>query len=205
MKESQAGSVAAAKSNAKAPTFRLVIRAQIIPEEAPRPPVRPRLNRRALALALGTVAVLTLSWVGIGALRTQQTPRPVASEPTSVEPLAQPATSTAEAESVASDVRDEPDRSPAPVNQVIPDVPRSALQTIRGTVRVSVRVTIDKQGTVVAATPEDPGPSRYFERLAVEASKKWTFAPAATEAQRRVLVRFSFTRAGATAGTEPPQ
>jgi TonB family protein len=70
---------------------------------------------------------------------------------------------------------------------------------------VSVRVTIDKQGTVVAATPEDPGPSRYFERLAVEASKKWTFAPAATEAQRRVLVRFSFTRAGATAGTEPPQ
>jgi TonB family protein len=58
---------------------------------------------------------------------------------------------------------------------------------------------VDKKGTVLTATAADPGPSRYFERLAIQASRKWTFAPAATEAQRTVLVRFNFTRDGTTA------
>jgi TonB family protein len=64
---------------------------------------------------------------------------------------------------------------------------------------VSVRVIVDQEGTVLAATADDPGPSRYFERLAIEASKKWTFAPTDSEAQRIVRVRFNFTRAGTTA------
>lgn len=58
---------------------------------------------------------------------------------------------------------------------------------------------VDKDGTVLVATADDPGPSRYFERLAIEASKKWTFTPADSEAQRTMLVRFNFTRAGTTA------
>jgi TonB family protein len=82
---------------------------------------------------------------------------------------------------------------------VIPDVPRSAQKTIRGTVRVSVRVIVDREGTVLAATADDPGPSRYFERLAIQASKKWTFAPTDSEEQRIMLVRFNFTRAGTIA------
>jgi TonB family protein len=225
MKESQSASVTTAKSKSEtASTFRLVIRAEIIPEEAPQPPVRQHVNRRALALVLGSVAVLTLSWVGISALRTDSTAKPTASEAArvvSAEPPPTPATtSTAETESagapsvepgptetksVESQARDETEGSPSPINEVIPDVPRSALQTIRGTVRVSVRLTVDKDGTVLTAIPDDPGPSRYFERLAIEASKKWTFAPAATEAQRMVLARFNFTREGATARATPVQ
>jgi TonB family protein len=64
---------------------------------------------------------------------------------------------------------------------------------------VSVRVIVDKEGTVLAATADEPGPSRYFERLAIEASKKWTFTPANSPAQRIMLVRFYFKRAGTTA------
>jgi TonB family protein len=64
---------------------------------------------------------------------------------------------------------------------------------------VSVRVIVDREGTVLAATADDPGPSRYFERLAIQASKKWTFAPTDSEEQRTALVRFDFTRAGTTA------
>jgi TonB family protein len=82
---------------------------------------------------------------------------------------------------------------------VIPEVKRSARETIRGTVRVSVRVIVDQEGSVLAATADDPGPSRYFERLAIQASKKWTFAPTDSEEQRIMLVRFAFTRAGTTA------
>jgi TonB family protein len=82
---------------------------------------------------------------------------------------------------------------------VIPNVPRSARDTIRGTIRVSVRVVIDKDGSVLAATADDGGPSRYFERLALEAAKKWTFTPAASQEQRVMRVRFNFTRDGTTA------
>lgn len=84
----------------------------------------------------------------------------------------------------------------SPPNEVIPDVPRSARQTIRGTIIVSVRVNVGKEGTVLDATAIERGPSRYFERLAVEAAKKWTFAPTNRDEQRTKLITFSFTRAG---------
>jgi len=236
VKEPQAAPVATATAKSKSnttSTVRLVIRAEILPEEAPPPPVRQYvrqyLNRRALALVLGSVAVLTLSWIGLSVLRNDSASKPTVSEGgrdvestlpppgpapseaarvVGIEPHPKPATSTAEArsaqaKSVESEVRDEPDESPSPVKEVIPDVPRNALRTIRGTIRVTVRLAVDKNGTVVAATPDRPGPSRYFERLAVEASKKWTFAPAGTEAQRMVLVRFNFTREGTTARAIP--
>jgi TonB family protein len=235
MKDSHATSDAAAKSRSNEPsTFRLVIRAEIIPEEAPQT-ARPHSYKRALALGVGSVAVLlALSWVGISVFRPDSPATPTMSEaapgvevhlpasapaPGVAAPVAvaesppQHATagagtaSTAAASvdvssvntrSVDSAALRERDASPSPINEVIPDAPRSALQTIRGTVRVSVRVTIDKQGTVVVATSEDPGPSRYFERLAVEASRKWTFAPSEMDVPRDVLLRFNFTREGIT-------
>ena len=62
-------------------------------------------------------------------------------------------------------------------HQVIPDVPPSALHTIHGTVRVSVRVRVDESGSVSDAAFDSPGPSRYFARLSMDAAKKWTFTP----------------------------
>jgi TonB family protein len=64
---------------------------------------------------------------------------------------------------------------------------------------VSVRAIVDKEGAVLAATADEGSPSRYFERLAIEAAKKWTFTPAESQEQRVIVVRFNFTRAGATA------
>lgn len=112
--------------------------------------------------------------------------------------LAPPA-ETAEATPLESEIQKPADAPTSAVHEVLPDVPRSARQTIRGTIKVSVRVTIDKNGSVLAATADNRGPSRYFERLAVEASKKWTFTPVASEARRTMLVRFDFTRAATTA------
>jgi outer membrane biosynthesis protein TonB len=57
---------------------------------------------------------------------------------------------------------------------------------------------VDKDGAVFAALVDEPGPSRYFERLAIEAAKKWTFPPMPTTTSRLERVRFDFTRAGAT-------
>ena len=80
-------------------------------------------------------------------------------------------------------------------------MPPRARHTIRGHIRVSVRVMIDQDGTVFAALVDQPGPSRYFRRLAIEAAKKWTFPPAdrADTPQRLELVRFVFSRQGTTA------
>ncbi len=215
-------------------TFRLVIRAEIIPEKTPPSPVRQHSKRRTLVLAVGAVAVLALGWAAITVFRADPASAPVAHDekshlPVNVPapdlgeaapvvsdgPLPQPATSTAEtpsaaattsiepdstqAQPVQSPIRDEQAALPEPVNQIVPEPPPSALQTIQGTVRVSIRVTVDTQGKVVAVTPVDAGPSRYFERLSMEASRKWTFAPADTQEQRKALLRFAFTRDGATA------
>lgn len=212
--ESQATSVATAESQSDEPSItRLVIRVKIVPAGSPAAPAWRRPSRGVLLLILGFVAIL-LSWVGISMLRTDPTSAPVTAPNETApvvkaEPLPQPATQavetrSTEAEPVQPEVRAQPDGPLSPINEVIPDVPLSARETIRGTIRVSVRVTIDKEGKVIAATADERGPSRYFERLALEAAKKWTFTPAVSEAQRIMLVSFSFTRAGTTARAKQP-
>jgi TonB family protein len=84
-------------------------------------------------------------------------------------------------------------------HEVIPEIPDRARRTIRGHVRVSIRVIVEKDGSVFAALTEQRGPSRYFERLALDAAKKWTFTPAQADARRFTLIQFDFSRAGATA------
>jgi TonB family protein len=64
---------------------------------------------------------------------------------------------------------------------------------------VSIRASLDRQGAVIEATSIDPGPSRYFERIALETAKGWTFTPADSAAPRSVVVRFNFARKGASA------
>ena len=83
----------------------------------------------------------------------------------------------------------------------MPDVPQSALDTVQGTVRVNVRVQVDRAGNVVGTGLENTGPSKYFSRLAEQAAQKWKFAPSQND-RREYVLRFEFTnedvRAAAT-------
>jgi len=67
--------------------------------------------------------------------------------------------------------------------QVLPQVPFSARQTIHGKVRVKVQVAVDASGNVSSANLVVPGPSRYFARLALEASQQWKFQPTGVDGQ----------------------
>ena len=96
-------------------------------------------------------------------------------------------------------------KSPAVLHEVIPDVPRRTRDTIHGRIKVAVRVTVDSSGNVVDGTLENPGPSKYFARLASEAARKWKFAPADNQASRKWLLRFEFTRGGTTGHAVPPK
>jgi len=209
----------------KAPVTRRVI-PTVQPPETPAPartqtsPQPPWMSRTNL-LIVGALVVFALSWAALRALRSN----PVPTAPTAAAPSTPvPALTSAPSEGPAPAAREEPRPPPAAsaarsrsantevalaasqIHEVIPDVPRSARQTIRGHIRVSVRVIIDKDGSVFAALTERAGPSRYFERLALDAAKKWTFAPVSdSDAQRLMLLRFDFTRQGATASASALQ
>jgi len=71
----------------------------------------------------------------------------------------------------------------AVLEQILPDVPKSASDTITGTIRVRVRVAVDAAGNVSEATLDSPGPSKYFANLALRAARRWKFTPAQKSGQ----------------------
>jgi len=178
---------------------RLVIRIKLPPREPPPAPARARLRKGALLLIAGTVAVV-LVLVGIYMFKSEPAPAPSKVAPAvSNQPVPQPATAAVEPKPIEA----QPKAPPSPINEVIPDVPQSALNTISGTIRVTIRAIVDKEGKVLDASVQEAGASRYFARLALEASRKWTFAPSASEEQRVMQVRFYFKRSGVTARASP--
>jgi hypothetical protein len=140
------------------------------------------------AVAVGLV--LLALWGGSRVFRShagpgRPTPSPITSQQISAPPAAQ---SVVKAQSAASPV----------VHEEIPAMSRSARDSIRGQIKVAVRVTVDRAGNVVAENLEIHGSSRYFARLATEAAKKWTFATADSQSPREWLLQFEFSRSGAT-------
>jgi serine/threonine protein kinase len=88
--------------------------------------------------------------------------------------------------------------SPFVLHEEIPEIPSHARATIRGHIKIAVRVTVDRSGNVVNEVLESRGPSYYFARLASEAARKWKFAPVDDQAVRKWLLRFDFSRDGVT-------
>lgn len=87
------------------------------------------------------------------------------------------------------------------LHRVLPDVPGKARDSIRGKVKVSVRVHVDPSGNVSGAKLDSPGPSRYFAQLALKAARHWKFHPAKVDEKNvpsEWILRFEFERAGTT-------
>ncbi len=88
------------------------------------------------------------------------------------------------------------------VEQVLPDVSRGSRNTIRGTIRVKVRVAVDPSGNVSNTTLVSPGPSKYFANLAWQAARKWKFT---TGASNEWLLTFEFRQSGTRATANPAE
>jgi Protein kinase domain len=208
---------------------RLVIRAVLNSEPVPEP--EPTPARKSFLLPIvAIVAVLAIGWAGVRWFTSQSnsgaTGRDAASttaatdaSQTSEPPAGAAAQSSNETPPVpaqtppAAQVR--PPASPAVagrasaappaadvLHEEIPVVSLRSRQTIHGHVKVTVRVTVDKSGLVVSDVLENPGPSKYFARLAGEAASKWKFVPDHARATRQWLVRFEFSRDGTKAHAE---
>ena len=94
-----------------------------------------------------------------------------------------------------------PRTSGAVVQQVSPDVSKSALRTIQGKVKVRVKVTVDSSGKVVTAKFDSRGPSKYFADRSLQAAQRWTFRPPQVDGQgvpSEWMLPFEFTRSGAS-------
>jgi TonB family protein len=88
------------------------------------------------------------------------------------------------------------------LDQVLPQAPDKALNTIHGVVRVVVRVHVDAAGNVSQAELESPGPSRYFADLALKAAQKWVFSSPELDGKSvpsEWLLRFDYSQSGVVA------
>jgi TonB family protein len=84
------------------------------------------------------------------------------------------------------------------LQQVMPDVSRSAQNTITGRFRVNVQVEVDAAGSVSQTKLISPGPSPYFANHALAAARRWKFNPPQVNGQTVASVwtlRFQFSRA----------
>jgi TonB family protein len=82
-------------------------------------------------------------------------------------------------------------------HRVMPEVLQSATRSIRGTVKVSVKVNVDRAGNVEDAELASRGPSRYFSRAALQAAQQWKFNPPQIGGRGVLsswMLQFEFTR-----------
>lgn len=85
------------------------------------------------------------------------------------------------------------------VDQVLPRVSQRSLDTITGKVKVTVKLAVDPSGRVTNAALQSAGPSQYFAKVALEASRRWKFDPpqsGGAPVPSQWLLRYGFGRGG---------
>jgi TonB family protein len=196
-----------------------------VPDRASPPSKSPKQRLFLPAIAVLSIVIVGL-WVGLHGLNSQASlqravPPLAASQnpetPLSVPPGvsapssgAKPADSNSAPSRIVSRASDQPaqplaNRLSSVLHEEIPVVPRRNRETIRGHIKVWVRVTVDSSGKVVDETVEKRGPSTYFARLATEAARKWKFVPTGNHDSRKWLLQFEFTRSGASGHATTPR
>jgi len=164
-----------------------------VPAMADASPPSARPSKRG-PLAVGSVIAAVL--VGVIAFYPRSknasgsAPTPAA-EPPSAQPAPKPAASAPLPAPAKPAAKKATSRGEV-VHQELPEVSRSARNTIMGTIKVGVRVEVDPSGKVSEARLVTPGPSKYFARLSLQAAQRWEFSP--QETPSAWLLHFHFRR-----------
>jgi serine/threonine protein kinase len=159
---------------------------------------KPRRDISTWVYAGAMIAAIAIAVLLASLLRRGHTPQPSPAAP-AVTRSAKPSANLGKSRRPAQSVHTIPSSSTSDqvVRQVVPDVPEKALQTIRGKIRITVRVHVDEAGNVARAEFTNRGPSRYFANQAMEAAQTWKFAQGQT-ASRAWFLQFVFERSGVT-------
>ncbi|MFZ1130193.1 MAG: TonB family protein [Terriglobales bacterium] len=81
--------------------------------------------------------------------------------------------------------------------RVIPQITPAALRTIKGRIRIRVKVDVDEAGNVTQARLKSSGSSRHFAQSALEAARGWKFDPPRQNGQpvpSQWLLQFALSR-----------
>ncbi len=151
----------------------------------------PKIPIPAIAIAVGIIT-LGAAWTGLRLFHARANVGQPVSIPQSPSSVLPPTAVEPPKPKIAASL-------PTVLHQEMPDVSHSARESIRGVIKIAVRVTVDRSGNVVAATLDNRAASKYFARVAVDAAKKWRFTETADQVPRVWLLHFEFTRAGSTA------
>jgi TonB family protein len=146
-----------------------------------RPPEQ-RSNRR-FVVPIVIVALVLVVWLGSRFMAHPAVPaaetRPATAPPLADTPPAQSPAPFSEKEKPA---RKGIARGGV-LEQVLPDVSRSAQNTIQGHIKVAVHVSVDGSGNVSEAKFASAGPSKYFADRAMAAARRWKFTPPQVDGQ----------------------
>jgi TonB family protein len=168
-----------------------------VPGKAAPAPTASKTRLLVPVIAVGVIALVAI-WAGMRPFRSHPKSEPPASntaQSTSQAPVAPAAASPSSATPISA--------APAVLHQEIPALSHGTRNSIRGQIKVTVLVTVDRSGNVVGETLENQGSSKYFARLALEAAKKWRFTPADSQDPRQWLLQFEFARGGASGQAAP--
>src|SRR6266852_561716 len=176
--------------------FRLQPGSTLVPAASKKPA---KTNRFGLSTMVPiAILLLALTFVGVRLFTHSDKPSSAASTTSEQPPEVSAPRASSRSTSANSDAKSAKTSSDTVVRQVIPDVPRSARNTIQGKILVKVRVDVDASGKVKSARLVLPGPSKYFAGLALKAAQKWEFSPPEGHDQNRSrtwILRFQFGRA----------
>jgi hypothetical protein len=176
-----------------------IMRPPAAPEAAsPAAPLAQSWSRRALlTAALGAVVLVALAWIGVHLVGSPGTPAPTPALEASLSQVpgaGAPLAGDAANAGVLPLQSDRGDLATSTLHEVMPEVSQSVRGTIRGHIKVWVRITVAPDGSVIDATAERIGRNRYLLSLAIEAARKWTFPPIDTQSRRVLQLRFDFGR-----------
>ncbi|MFZ0393611.1 MAG: protein kinase [Terracidiphilus sp.] len=150
--------------------------------------------RTRIALAVMLVAGVAIAAVEMRSHRTQSAPAAVTQNS---------ASSPAESEAQPPDEEALAVKGPlikgSVTDQVMPEAPEAAMETIHGHFKVGIRVEVDAGGNVSNATIDAQGPSRYFADFALKAGRGWKFRPAAKNGRAVAstwMLHFMFGQSG---------
>ena len=175
-------------------------------EEKPRRP--PRV---ALWAGLGVAIVALAGWAGLhhkpvdspalaASAEVAASAAPLAAAPTNPN---SPLPAEAPPRPVLSKPAAATDAPRAVVHEELPSISRGSRESIRGIIKVTVRVTVDHSGKVVEEALENRSSSKYFARVSLEAARKWRFAATDRPESRTWLLQFEFSRGGTTGHATP--
>lgn len=182
------------------PAGRPVTVVRSVPAPLERAPVAESQTRRPMWIAAALVVIVLGIILAVFHSRSNETSETTTTnQPTTETNLAPPVSTAKPVESSKPvEVTPKPHASSGEVvRQVLPDVPRSAQNTIRGTIKVVVQVDVDSSGKVTSAKFKSRGSSRYFAERALKAAQRWEFSAPESAGQPTSsawLLQFRFNR-----------